>query len=122
MALVVEDSAMMRQLIMFALARIPGMRCTEADDGADALRKLKGQRFDVVLLDINMPMMDGLKLLEVIRKNPTHAAVPVVMLTTEGRPEDIERAMELGATRYLTKPVQAQEVIDVVNEVLAAAG
>lgn len=118
-ALIVEDSAMMRQLIRFALTRIPGMVCTECHDGLDAMRQLRGGTFDVIMLDINMPVMDGLKLLEIVRKDPQHAGTPVVMLTTEGRPEDISRAMDLGATAYLTKPVQAQQVVATVNEVLA---
>jgi two-component system chemotaxis response regulator CheY len=120
-ALIVEDSAMMRQLVRFALERIPGMTCTEAKDGMDALRLLREATFDVVMLDINMPVMDGLKLLEVIRKTPEHKATPVVMLTTEGRDEDKNRAMELGATGYLTKPVQAQQVLEVVKGLLTKA-
>jgi two-component system, chemotaxis family, chemotaxis protein CheY len=109
---------MMRQLILFALGRIPGVECTEAEDGVDALRKLKKGGFDAVLLDINMPVMDGLKLLELVRKDPAHAKIPIVMITTEGRPEDVARALELGANDYLTKPVQAQQVVDTVSALL----
>jgi two-component system chemotaxis response regulator CheY len=117
-ALVIDDSQMMRQLVVFALSRIEGVVCIEADDGLDGMRKLRSDRFDMIFLDINMPIMDGLKLLEVIRKDPSHKSVPVVMLTTEGRPEDIDRAMELGASAYLAKPVQAQAVVDVARDLL----
>lgn len=117
-ALVVEDSAMMRQLVLFALSRVPNLTCMEAEDGLHAMRRLKEHVFDLIMLDINMPIMDGLKLLEVMRKDPRHQRTPVIMLTTEGRPEDVERALALGATAYLTKPVQAQQVLEKVREVL----
>jgi len=117
-AMVVEDSAMMRQLVLFALERVPEVVCDEADDGLDALRKLRREPYQLVFLDINMPIMDGLKLLEMLRKDPQYRTVPIVMLTTEGRPEDISRAMELGASAYLTKPIQAQQVVDTAREVL----
>ena len=58
--LVVEDSPMMRQLLVFALARVKGLKVTEADDGVDGLRKLAQQKFDIIITDINMPIMDGL--------------------------------------------------------------
>lgn len=117
-ALVVEDSAMIRQLVLFALERVQEVVCDEANDGLDALRKLRKESYQLIFLDINMPIMDGLKLLEMLRKDPQYAAIPIVMLTTEGRPEDIGRAMDLGASAYLTKPVQAQQVIDTARKVL----
>lgn len=117
-ALVVEDSAMIRQLVLFALERVQEVVCDEANDGLDALRKLRKASYQLIFLDINMPIMDGLKLLEMLRKDPQYAATPIVMLTTEGRPEDIARAMDLGASAYLTKPVQAQQVIDAARQVL----
>lgn len=118
-ALVVEDSTVMRQLVQFALERIPGLACDTAVDGLDALRLLRQATFDIILLDINMPVMDGLKLLEMVRKDPDHQDTPVVMITTEGRNEDRERAMELGANAYITKPIQAQQVLETVRTVLA---
>ena len=67
--LVVEDSPMMRQLLVFALARIKKLKVTEAEDGVDGLRKLAGGKFDLVITDINMPIMDGLKLVKRIRSD-----------------------------------------------------
>ncbi|GAB4212298.1 MAG: response regulator [Sandaracinaceae bacterium] len=116
--LVVEDSPMMRQLLVFALARVRRIQVTEAEDGVDALRKLAGQKFDLILTDINMPVMDGLKLVKRIRADVNHANTPIVVITTEGSTEDRQRAMALGANAYITKPIQAPQVIQKVKELL----
>jgi two-component system chemotaxis response regulator CheY len=117
-ALVVEDSPTMRQLIVFALSRIKGLTCVEADDGVDALKKLSGQRFDIIITDINMPVMDGLKLVKRVRSDEQHKAVPVIIITTEGAEEDRQRALALGANAYVTKPIQAPQVIAQVKSLL----
>src|SRR6187401_161179 len=96
--LVVEDSPMMRQLIVFALSRIKNMTVTEADDGIVGLKKITGEKFDLIITDINMPIMDGLKLVRKIRTDERHKDVPVIVITTEGAKEDRERAMALGAS------------------------
>lgn len=116
--LVVEDSPMMRQLLVFALARVRCIHVTEAEDGVDALRKLASQKFDLILTDINMPVMDGLKLVKRIRADAEHANTPIVVITTEGSSEDRQRAMALGANAYITKPIQAPQVIQKVKELL----
>jgi two-component system, chemotaxis family, chemotaxis protein CheY len=116
--LVVEDSSMMRQLIVFALARIETLKVTEADDGVDGLRKLAAGKFDIILTDINMPIMDGLKLVKRVRADPAHKDVPIVIITTECAEEDQRRAMLLGANAYITKPVQAPQVIATVKKLL----
>lgn len=116
--LVVEDSPMMRQLIVFELSRISELDITEADDGVDALKKLATGKFDIVLTDINMPIMDGLKLVKRIRSDHTHKDVPIVIITTEGSKEDRSRAIALGANAYITKPIQAPHVIAKVRELL----
>lgn len=116
--LVVEDSPMMRQLLVFALARIKKLSVTEADDGVDGLRKLQGNKFDLIITDINMPIMDGLKLVKRIRSDETHKDVPIIIITTEGSSEDRARAMALGANAYITKPIQAPQVIAQVKELL----
>src|SRR5262245_34635696 len=116
--LVVEDSPMMRQLLVFALARVKRIAVTEAEDGVDALRKLASNRYDLILTDINMPIMDGLKLVKKIRSDAQHAATPIIIITTEGSTEDRQRAMALGANAYITKPIQAPQVIQKVKELL----
>lgn len=117
-ALVVEDSPTMRQLIMFALSRIHGLQCVDAEDGVDALKKLAQQKFDILITDINMPMMDGLKLVSMVRQDEIHQEIPIVIITTEGADEDRRRALALGANSYITKPIQAPQVISKIKELL----
>ena len=110
-ALVVDDSLQLRRSVMYALQKLPQLVCVEAGDGAEALRKLRGSTFDIVLSDINMPVLDGLKLVAHIRQDASLAKLPIVMITTESAEADRERAMALGANAYLVKPVQASEVL-----------
>jgi two-component system chemotaxis response regulator CheY len=117
-ALVVEDSPTMRQLIVFALRRVKGLNIIEADDGVDALKKLASGRFDIILTDINMPIMDGLKLVSRVRATEATKDIPIVIITTEGAAEDRQRALALGANAYITKPIQAPQVIAKVKELL----
>jgi two-component system chemotaxis response regulator CheY len=120
--LIVEDSPMMRQLLVFALARVKNLRVTEADDGIDGMRKLASARFDLIITDINMPIMDGLKLVKRVRSDPTHRDTPIIIITTEGSHEDRQRALSLGANAYITKPIQAPQVIAKVKELLRIEG
>jgi len=109
---------MMRQLLSFALSRLGDLSVTEADDGITGLKQINAKRFDIIITDINMPIMDGLKLIRRIRANDAYRDVPIVVVTTEGSPEDRERAMALGANAYITKPIQAPEVMSVVKKLL----
>jgi len=117
--LIVEDSPMMRQLLVFAMSRVKNMAIVEADDGVEALKMLAGAKFDIVITDINMPIMDGLKLVKRIRSDAVHHDVPIVIITTEGAEEDRQRALQLGANAYITKPIQAPQVISKVKELLS---
>jgi two-component system chemotaxis response regulator CheY len=118
--LVVEDSPTMRQLISFAVKRIPNSRVIEASDGVDALKKLSSEKVDLILADINMPVMDGLKLVSLVRGNPSFKHIPVIIVTTEGAEEDRKRALSIGANAYLPKPIQTQELLKLVNTYLTA--
>ena len=116
--LIVEDSTTMRQLLSFALKRLPGASVVEARDGVDGLRKLMGEHFDLALVDINMPVLDGLRLIQMVREEPGQEGLRIVVITTEGATADRDKAMALGADAYLTKPVQAGEVLSVVKGLL----
>jgi len=116
--LVVEDSPPMRKMIVFALSRIKGLTVNEADDGVDALRKLATIRYDLIITDINMPILDGLKLVKRLRADGAYMRVPIIIITTEGAAEDRQRALALGANAYITKPIQAPQVIKLVKEIL----
>jgi len=117
-ALVVDDSQAMRRSIVYALQRLGGVVCVEAGDGAEGLKKFTQGQFDLVVTDINMPLMDGLKLISHIRQSPEHQDIPIVVITTEAATADRERAMALGASAYLVKPVQARVVLDTVKGLL----
>lgn len=117
--LVVEDSPTMRQLIVFALKRIRSFRIVEANDGVDGLKKLSSDTFDLILTDINMPIMDGLKLVSMVRNDPKYKSVPIIVITTEGAIEDRERALALGANEYITKPIQTTQILNAVKRLLA---
>ena len=116
--LVVEDSPTMRQLVTFSLKRIKDVQVTEASNGVDALKKLSEDKFHLMIVDINMPLMDGLKLLNIVRKDPVHGRIPVIIVTTEGAEADREKGLKLGANAYLTKPVQTNDLLKTVKELL----
>jgi len=116
--LIVDDSPTMRQLLAFSLKRIRGVTIVEAKDGMEGLKKVTTDTFDLALIDITMPVMDGLKLIHMIRTEENMDELPIVVITTEGADADRERALELGANEYLTKPVQGSEVLAVARKFL----
>lgn len=116
--LVVEDSPTMRQLISFSLKRFKGCKIVEAVDGVDALKKLASEKIDMILTDINMPVMDGLKLVSLIRQNPELKDLPIIIITTEGAEEDRQRGLALGANSYIAKPIQSSHLIKTIQELL----
>ncbi len=116
--MVVEDSPTMRQLITFALKRLPDCNVVEAVDGMDAFNKLSSESFDLILADINMPVMDGLKLIGLLRSDPKYKKTPIIIITTEGAEEDKKKALAIGASAYLTKPIHTHELLKMVSEFL----
>ncbi len=116
--LVVEDSPTVRQLIAFALKRLPDTKVVEAVNGVDALNKLTFENFDLIFADINMPVMDGLKLIGLLRNEPKYKHIPIIIITTEGAEEDKKKALALGANAYLSKPIHTYELLKVVDEFL----
>lgn len=121
-ALVIDDSATMRKQLCFALQRAFGMIPVEAADGAEAWRKLSTTYFDILITDINMPLMDGLKLIALARGDQSaNRFIPIIVITTEGAEADRARAMGLGASKYLVKPVQSQQVVEAVKDLLQLA-
>ena len=106
--LIVEDSPTMRQLLVFALKRLKDVDIVEAQDGMDGLRKVSSDHFDLALIDINMPVMDGLKLISLIRGEDSLRQIPIIVITTEG------------ANEYLTKPIQANKVLRIAQSLLKA--
>ena len=117
-ALIVEDNRSMRELLAGALRRIPGISTFEAADGLEALQHMDDACPDIILTDINMPVMDGLTLLKHVRALARLSDVPVLILTTEGCPRERARAIALGASSYLVKPVKAPRVLAEVRFLL----
>jgi two-component system chemotaxis response regulator CheY len=116
--LAVDDSPSVRKLVEFSLKR-GGFLVTTAQDGQEALDIIVRDTFDAVILDVNMPRLDGFEFLRRIRANESYASIPVVMLTTEGHDVDKERARDLGATAYLVKPFKPTMLLELINEVLS---
>ena len=116
--LVVEDSPTMRQLITFTLKRLKDVEIVEASDGVDALKKISAGKFDIIFTDINMPIMDGLKLVSLVKNDPANKDIPIVVITTEGGQEDRDRALALGANSYITKPIQATNLLATATQLL----
>lgn len=116
--LIVEDSPTMRQLINFALKRLPGAEIMEATDGVDGLKQINSNQFDLIITDIYMPVMDGLKLISLVRRDINYRNIPIMIITTESASEDRERALTLGADAYVTKPIQAGQVLDIAKSLL----
>jgi two-component system chemotaxis response regulator CheY len=119
--LLVEDSQSMRQLLVLALARLRHVSLTEAGDAVEGMRKLAEATYDLVITDINMPIVDGLKFVKWMRSDPKHKNVPILVVTTRASEEDRQRALDLGANAFLSKPIHATDVIATVEKLLQAA-
>jgi two-component system chemotaxis response regulator CheY len=115
--LTVDDSASMRQMVKLTLTGA-GFDVVEACDGADALAKAQGLGANLVLTDLNMPNMDGLGLIRELRKLPSYKGVPILFLTTESDTGKKAEAKAAGATGWITKPFQQEELLAVVKKVL----
>ena len=115
--LAVDDSASMRQMVSFTLKNA-GFNVVEAVDGQDALEKSGTRDFDLVLTDQNMPRMDGLQLIKLLRELPAYQKTPILMLTTESSDEMKSKGRAAGANGWLVKPFDPQRLIEVVKKVI----
>jgi two-component system, chemotaxis family, chemotaxis protein CheY len=113
----VDDSASLRQMVSFVL-RGGGYEVIEAADGLDALSKLNGRDLDLFLSDINMPKMDGIELTRKLRAMPQYKFVPIVLLTTESHPEKKQEGKSAGATAWIVKPFNPDQLLGVVKKVV----
>lgn len=115
--LVVDDSTTIRQQVSLALTEA-GFEVIEAFDGLDALTKV-GPEIAMMICDVNMPRLNGLDTLDKLRANPASAALPVLMLTTEGQADLIERARKAGVKGWIVKPFKPHLLVAAVKRVLA---
>jgi two-component system chemotaxis response regulator CheY len=115
--LCVDDSASMRQMVKLTLSAA-GYQIDEAGNGAEGLAKAQAAPANMVLTDLNMPVMNGLEFIRELRKLPTYKGVPIVFLTTESDPAMKQEAKQAGATGWITKPFQQEQLLAVVKKVL----
>ena len=117
--LVVDDFSTMRRIVKNLLKELGYANVDEAEDGVQALAKLRSEPFDFIVSDWNMPNMDGLTMLQNIRADPALAKLPVLMVTAEAKKENIIAAAQAGASGYVVKPFTAatlQEKLDKIIE------
>jgi len=112
-----DDSASVRQMVSFTLKQ-HGYEVVEAVDGKDALLKLQGQKVDMLITDLNMPNLDGIGLIKGARALPACRFIPIVMLTTESQDTKKQEGKAAGATGWIVKPFQPDQLIAVVKKVL----
>lgn len=115
--LVVDDHKIIRDLVRLNL-EMAGHEVLEAADGEQALEIVEADRPDILVCDLMMPGIGGLTVLRLLRANPETKKIPFVVLTAKTLPEDIKKATDLGADRYITKPFEPDEVINAVDELL----
>ncbi len=119
--LVVDDSPTMRRMVMAALAPLPQVSFGQASTGLEAIEQLTLRDYDLLILDLNMPDMHGLEVLQFLTRHPRYARLPVVVLTTREDEESREAARTAGVAEYITKPFQFPELLKVVQRVLASS-
>ena len=115
--LAVDDSSSVRQMLGFTL-RNAGYDVSEAVDGKDGLAKAGREKFDLVITDLNMPNMDGIQLITALRKLPAYSFTPLLMLTTESQPEKKDAGRKAGATGWIVKPFNSDQLVAVVRKLI----
>ena len=116
--LIVDDFSTMRRIVRGLLKEMGCANADEAEDGAVALNMLKAQKFDFVVSDINMPIVNGFDLLIAIKNDDTLKHLPVLMVTAEARKEDIVRAAQEGAAGYIVKPFTKATLEDKIHKIM----
>lgn len=112
-----DDSASVRQMVSFTLKQ-NGYTVVEAVDGKDALQKIQAQKVDMLITDLNMPNLDGIGLIKGVRALPSYKFIPIVMLSTESQDAKKQEGKSAGATGWIVKPFQPDQLIAVVKKVL----
>jgi len=113
--LVVDDSAIMRQLVSFTI-KDAGYDVLVAENGRDALGKLDAGKVDMVITDLNMPEMDGIEFIRLLRSMPDYKFAPIVMLTTESQESKKQEGREAGASGWIVKPFSPEKLMDVIKK------
>jgi len=115
--LTVDDTASMRQMISFTL-NSAGHEVLQASDGNEALKVLQGKKVDLVICDVNMPNMDGITLVKSLRELVEYKFTPILMLTTESQESKRQQGKSVGATGWIVKPFNPEQLLTIVKKVL----
>ena len=119
--LIVDDSKVMREMIMACLRAEPGITFTQAASGLEAIEQISLRPFDLVVLDLNMPDIGGFEVVEFIRGQDRLRSLPILIVTTRGDDSSRTRALSAGANRFLTKPFTPEGILTEVRALLAEA-
>ena len=114
--LTVDDSRTIRDMLMATLGAA-GYDVVQAEDGVEALERLRNLKPDAIVTDINMPRMDGFELIEEVRREGANQMTPILVLTTESEPDRKLRAKEAGATGWIVKPFNPEKLLDALRRV-----
>ena len=115
--LTVDDSASIRQMVAFTL-QSAGYQVADAVDGKDGLAKAGKDKFDMIITDLNMPNVDGIQMITEVRKLPGYSFIPIFMLTTESQPEKKDAGRKAGATGWIVKPFNADQLMATIRRFL----
>jgi two-component system chemotaxis response regulator CheY len=117
--LVIDDSATIRSMISTSIEEIDDFEAVEASNGFEALKMLPAMSFDLIITDINMPEINGLEIVSFVKNHPVYQSIPQIIVSTEQAEEDRKKGIKLGATEYITKPFDPEELKKVVLKVMA---
>ena len=118
--LVVDDSKVMREMIVACLRGVDGLEFSQAASGLEAIERLSLGSFDLVFLDLNMPDIGGFEVVEFVRSQDTLKELPIIVVTTRGEESTRTRALQLGASRFMTKPFAPEAVVAELRSLLGA--
>lgn len=117
--LVVDDSNAVRKFINYLLkSKYPGCQVVEAETGLRALEALPKAKFDLLVIDINMPEMNGLELIRFVRLNSIYKDIPIIIVTTESGAQDRKKGLAIGANAYLVKPLKPPVFFEAISQIL----
>src|SRR5688572_14903749 len=118
--LVVDDSPTMRRMVITSLGSLRTIKSSQAGSGLEAIERLAIEPVDLMVLDLNMPDMHGMEVIDFVRSHQAYRHIPIVVLTTKGEEASRKEALAAGANRYLTKPFDPRQLADVVGSLLKA--
>ncbi len=115
--MIIDDSASIRMVVSIALKKA-GYEVIEAVDGRDALEKIKGQKINLIICDVNMPNMDGISFLKTVKQDPNYKFTPVIMLTTESQEAKKQEGRAAGAKAWVVKPFKPEQMLAAVEKLV----